>query len=330
MKKYIPNPHFLLFGFFVLIVISSGSAVKAQQEKKISQSIIIKNGDTIINGKKLNEVDKEERLRLRNDFKKMESRIKGPAGKNEKRVIIRDKNDEDVVIGRKGKDPHILFWNDDNEHEFKFNFDNGREGNVHVFKFKGDSLMLGFNADTLMKGFSFNMDGLDSNLRKRIVTMHRNLEVRAPGMRGRMMPPMMFERGEFPSLRNSNNSSSFNYNYIDKDGISNHMNISISEAEKDQLKKITGSESIVNPLDVSDITVFPNFSSGKLGLSFNVANRGNTKVKILDSDLKQVFSDETANFSGSYMKQISLPKNGVYYISISQNSNWFVKKLIKD
>ena len=265
MKNYIPNPHSLLMGFFVLIVVSSSSSLKAQEKKRLSQSIIINNGDTIINGRKLSEANKEERIRLRKEF-----------------------------------------------------------------KFNGDSLMFGLNTDTLLKGFRFKMDGLDSNLRKRIITMHRDLDMRTPGAGRRMMPPVTFERSEFPDFRERNNTSAFNYNYTDKDGISSRMNIRISDAEKDKLKKITGSESNPASLDIKDMTLFPNFSNGKIGLSFNLESRGTTRVRILDSDLKQVFSDDAANFNGNYMKQVSLPKNGIYYITVSQNANWYVRKLIKD
>ena len=280
MKNYMPNPHFLLVSFFVLIIISSGSSLKAQEEKVIKHTIIINNGDTIINGKKLNGANKEEQALMRK--------------------------------------------------EFNFNFDDKLPGGVHVFKFNGDSLMLGMHTDGLMNGFRFKMDGLDSNLKKRIITMRRDMELSVPNMRERALPRSMFlDRNEYSAFER-NNSSSFNYNYTDNDGISTRMNIRISQAGKDQLKKITGTETISNPLDVIDITIFPNFSSGKLGLLFNLASRGITKVRILDSDLKVVFSDEAANFSGNYIKQIALPKNGLYYLSVSQNGNWFVRKLIKD
>ena len=108
------------------------------------------------------------------------------------------------------------------------------------------------------------------------------------------------------------------------------MNLRISDAGKDQLKKIMGSESMTTELNVEDLTLFPNFSTGKLGLSFNMESRGAVKIKVLDSQLNQVYADEVANFSGNYMKQISLPKNGIYYISIKQNAGWYVKKLIKN
>jgi len=301
MKKYILNPHLLLMGFFVLIIVSSGSSVKAQQEKRVIKSIIISNGDTIINGKKLSEVDKQERNHLRKEFSEMESNTKGLEGNSEGRVIIRK---------RTSKEAPVLNWNDGNPKEFELRVEKNIPGDVHIFEFEGDDL--------------------DSNLRKRVITMNRNFNLNEPGMGGRNTPPMVFERRIMPEAAERKNSSSFNYNNIDKDGISSRMNLRISDADKDQLKKITGSESMTSILNVEDLTLFPNFSTGKLGLSFNMESRGLVKVNILDSQLNQVFADEATNFSGNYIKQISLPKNGLYYISIKQNAGWYVRKLIKN
>ncbi|MCF8452404.1 MAG: T9SS type A sorting domain-containing protein [Pedobacter sp.] len=344
MKRFILNPHLMLMGFFTLIVVSSGTSAKAQVEKKINQSIIIKNGDTIINGKKLSEADQEERMRLRKEFKAMEGRIKGKGGSLEKRVIIKPKDgiDKEIIISRKGDAPHVLHWEDGDMNEFEFDFKDKMPGGLHVFKFNGDSSMsFNFDMDTIMKEFSFQMDGLDSNLRKRIITMHRNMAPGAPGTprmprmpRAPMhpAPPMAFEfeRGEFPGMRNRNNSSSFNFNSTDKNGISSRMNIRLSDAEKTQLKTITGLENTENLLDVKDLTLFPNFSNGKLGISFNLESKGPIKLKILNTDLKPLFTDELSNFNGSYMKQIPLAENGVYYITIEQNKVWFIKRLVKE
>ena len=301
MKKYILNPHLLLMAFFALIMISSGSSVKAQQEKRVIRSIVISNGDTIINGKKLSEVDKQERIRLRKEFTEMESNTKGLEGNSESRVIIRK---------RTSKEAPVLNWNDGNTKEIELRVEKNMPDDVHIFEFEGDDL--------------------DSNLRKRVITMNRNFNLNEPGMGGRNTPPTVFERRMMPGAAERTNSSSFNYNQIDKDGISNRMNLRISDAGKDQLKKIMGSESMTTELNVEDLTLFPNFSTGKLGLSFNMESRGAVKIKVLDSQLNQVYADEVANFSGNYMKQISLPKNGIYYISIKQNAGWYVKKLIKN
>ncbi len=334
---------------FAVAAVAPGYASYAQEAKGLTRSIIINNGDTTVNGKKFSELDKSEKAKLREEFKEMEKNFRSG------NVVIRKGGggNQDVVISRNGKEPNILFWNDDKgstgANVRSFNFDRKMPGDIRVFKHNGDSMFFDkdfqvfsfggdssmnfkFNADSLLKGFDFKMDGLDSNIRKRIITMHRDM---APGRPGVTIPrgnaaPRLFEREAPGAFGSGNNSSSFNYSHTDKDGISSRMNIRISDANKDYLKKITGAETITKSLEVSDLTLFPNFSNGKMTLSFNIASRGTAKVGVLDSDMKSIFTDEAANFSGNYVKQLSLPKNGVYYVSVNQNGNWFVKRLVKE
>ena len=164
MKKYILNPHLLLMAFFALIMISSGSSVKAQQEKRVIRSIVISNGDTIINGKKLSEVDKQERIRLRKEFTEMESNTKGLEGNTESRVIIRK---------RTSKEAPILNWNNENPKEFELRVEKNMPGDIQIFRFEGDD----FNIDTLVNGFIFKGTGLDTNSMKRVITMNRNFNL---------------------------------------------------------------------------------------------------------------------------------------------------------
>ncbi|MEJ7779106.1 MAG: T9SS type A sorting domain-containing protein [Daejeonella sp.] len=320
-----------LLSLFVLAGASSGSTANAQDIKGTKRSIIINNGDTVVNGKKFSELTKDEQTKLRKEFKEMESTFKASTrfGKDNEVIRRRDGHDADVIIGKNGKEPSVLFWNDEAGDDLTFNLEHNKLGNFQGFKFNGDSsTSFGFNADTLIKGFNFK---IDSNLRKRIITMHRDRVPGFPGTFDRMeMPGQNFERRGITGLEERNNSSSFNYSHTDKDGVSSRMSIRLSDAGKDQLKKITGAETVNKSLDAADLTLFPNFSSGKMTLSFNLSSKGTAKVAILDSDLKPLFSDETANFSGNYVKQVSLPKNGIYYITVSQNGNWFVKKLIKE
>ena len=287
MKRFILNPHLMLMGFITLIVVSSGNSARAQVEKKINQSIIIKNGDTIINGKKLSEADQEVQILLRKEFNDMERRIKGRGRSLEKKGAnsTEAEIDKEIIIRRRGDGPHVLHWEDGDMKEFEFDFKDKMPGGLHVFKFNGDSSMsFNFDMDTIMKEFRFQIDGLDSNLRKRIITMHRNMAPGAPNMprmprmpRAPMnpAPPMAFEfeRSEFPGMRSRNNSSSFNFNSTDKNGISSRMNIRLSDAEKSQVKTITGIENATNLLDVKDLTLFPNFSNGKVGISFNLESK---------------------------------------------------------
>lgn len=339
MKKYMLNPHLLLMGFFVLILAGSGTTVKAQDDKKIVRSIIITDRDTIINGKKLSEAKPEERIKLRKELKEMEYGMSEP-GKDEQKVIVRRKNKSgDPQEHEDDQSIRKFYWNDGNVRGFHFDLEDKMPAGRHILKFEADTLMFGMNPDSILKDFSFKFNGLDSNLRKRIITMHKDFDtegrgiLRAPRAPRPPMPPdapMLFERAPFTAMADRKNSSSFNYNHVDKDGIPSRMSIRISDAEKDKLKTITSSENPSIDLDVKDLTLFPNFSNGKAGLSFNLEGRGTVKIKIFNSDMKVMFNDEVTSFQGNYMKQISLPQNGVYYIAVNQNAKWFVKKLVKN
>lgn len=339
MKKYMLNPHLLLMGFFVLILAGSGTTVKAQDDKKIVRSIIISDGDTIINGKKLSEAKPEERIKLKKELNEMEYGM-AESGKDERKVIVRRKNKSDEPQEHED-DQNIrkFYWNDGNVRGFHFDLEDKMPGGKHILKFEADTLMFGMNPDSILKELRFKFNGLDSNLRKRIITMHRDFDTEGRGMlraprapRPPLPPdaPMLFERAPFNAMADRKNSSSFNYNHVDKDGVPSRMSIRIGDAEKEKLKDITSSENTSLALDVKDLTLFPNFSNGKVGLSFNLEGRGTVKVKILNSDMKVMFNDEVTSFQGNYMKQISLPQNGLYYIAVNQNAKWFVKKLVKN
>ena len=327
MKRCLLNPHLMLMGFLTLTVLTLSSPAKGQEEKNHTESIIIANGDTIVNGKKLSEVNQDERVKLRKEFNEIENRIKSRA--NGRKFLFKKNNgkDGDIIIEHRFEEPHVLHWKNDDLNEFEFNRDENMPDKLRFFKFYGDSIFSDYDSDTTMNVFRFKMDGLDSNLRKRIITLHRDMDLRAPR---RFSPPLSFERIESSGLKNRNNTSTYKYSHTDKEGISSRMNIHISDVDDSFLKKISGSEKAGNALNIKDLTLFPNFSNGKIGISFNLETKGSLKIKILDADLKQIFTDEVGNFNGNYMKQIALPENGVYYISISQNGAWYVRKFIKE
>ncbi len=327
-------------GAMVLVTIlgAKPQSASAQDKKEIKKTIIIKNGDTIINGKNLKDVSKSERKKLLKELegaKHVEfhhemrpSRTPGAPG--EAQVIIRKKVDgqpEELIV-RRIKSPNTLVWKDG-------------EAPAH-FKMNVDSFMVRFDGDSTMKQMHVRMAGLDSNMRRHFKMMESDgnfeffsspdgpIASHAPEGMSRMMRtpgPAAAFRMERPEGKNS---QAFSYSNTDKDGISNRLHIRLNDANKEILKKISDSEIAKTDLTVEDLNFFPSFSTGKLNLAFSLKSKGGVEVKILNSDFQPVFTDKPAGFNESYYKSFSLPKNGVYYLSISQNGQWFIKKVIKE
>ena len=306
----------------VVFILGPGHA-KSQDKKEIRRTIIINDGDTIINGKKLSDASAAERKALLKEMDAAKQNIK------ERKVIRKGgKEDKEIIIRQGDKEPRVLRWRSENDDEgMNFGFN---DGETRVFKFDGDSLVMAFGNDSLMKRFHFKMDGLDSNIRNRVMSMNRNFEYFPQRIEG-THPRLFMDGGGFNRMNpNRENSQIFNYESTDKDGVSSRLTIRISEPNSEERKKLNSATSEKPSLEITDLTLSPNFSNGKLSLSFGLASKGKTEVKITDTDMKPVFTDMKADFSGIYFKQISLPKNGIYFISISQGGKTFSRKLIKN
>ena len=319
MKRMIP--YALSLTATVVFILGAGQA-KAQEKKEIRRTIIITDGDTVINGKKLKDASSADRKMLLKELDEAKANRKGL----QQRKGIKER--KEIYIERSDKEPRVLRWRSEDDGEGR-NL-RLRDNDTHVFKFDGDSLVMGFGNDSLMKRFHFKMDGLDSNMRNHVFSFDDNMRS-IPRVMDRVRPRVfmdgmdMFDR--IPSRRE--NSQTFNYTNTDKDGISSRMSIRISEANEDVLKKINAGSNKTE-LTVNDLTFSPSFSNGKLNLSFSLPEKGSAEIRILDSGMKEIFSDKSAAINNIYFKQISLPKNGVYYISISQAGKAFVRRVVKE
>ncbi len=311
------------FVFTISGTISQGFAQEKKTEK-IEKSIIITNDDTVINGKKLSEASKSERKKMLKELDEMDSHLS-------KKVIIRSgKSDgqfEEIIIRKGDDEPHVLRWNSEKDGNFEMNLDGKRHG---VFKFDTDSLIVAFNDDSTMKGFRFKMNGLDSNMRKKIITLDRSFSdegIDPKGLHQRLF--MDGDRGAI-WMNDQKNSQNFSFSNTDQDGITTRMNIRLSELNKEQLKKVSGNETIAQELNVKDLVVFPNFSTGKIGLSFTLAAKDPVDFKLTDSEMKSIVSEKISAGNGMYLKQLNLPMNGIYYLTIKQGNKTFIRKLIKE
>lgn len=78
MKTALKNHLDLKLSLTSFVLIFFVLAAFSQEKKVIKRDIIIKNGDTLINGKKLSEVDRLEQVKLRKELHSLErSRVGG-------------------------------------------------------------------------------------------------------------------------------------------------------------------------------------------------------------------------------------------------------------
>ena len=91
-------------------------------------------------------------------------------------------------------------------------------------------------------------------------------------------------------------------------------------------KRLSGSEKAT--LELGDLTLTPEFSSGKTMLMFSLPAKENADVKLTNSDGKILWSSKTA--AGAFSKNFIMPVNGIYYLIVKQGANIAVKKLVKE
>lgn len=81
---------------------------------------------------------------------------------------------------------------------------------------------------------------------------------------------------------------------------------------------------------MSDLNFYPNPNNGEFELSFNLAEKGDTQIEVLDLTGKTVFSDKLDDFTGTYRNRIDmkdLPK-GMYILKVAQNKHVMTKKIV--
>lgn len=289
----------------VLVVISSGKRSLAQERKEEIRTVTISKGDTIINGKQFSKISKAEKDKLRKEFQEMEKDMKidiqEEGASAEKRAV--------TIIRRK---PGTGSKEDKDAKVEKRIFREGVPEQRHVFRFEDDVIVKEF------------VDSLPDDSLRRFhgrVIIPRDFSVAIPNAVPRIARPGMPVRGF-----SKNNSQHFNFHNTDKDGISTHVSINVSDAGDEKVKELTGKSRA--ELEVQDLAFVPMFSTGKTSIMFNLVGKGNADVKLYDSSKKLVFSEKALN--GTFTKAASLTRNGVYYLVVGQGNNFAVKRIVKE
>jgi hypothetical protein len=324
MKTPLQNRVGFTLSLIFLILVVFNLFAEAQENKQLKKKVIIKNGDTTVNGKKISEFNLTERDKLRKDLHALERShaIKKeiiierniPGGKN-------DIADKDALLEREETIPG-LDERDITIKEFRFS---NPEMQKRVFRFNVDSMAL------------ITKDSLIIRLRNRVDRPFL-FEDRVIARDGEMEPGnhflfksgsnnVLIDRDIRKSIRLSENSQMLHFNNIDKDGIATRISFRISKVEKNVLLKLIKSDNASELTDVLDVTLYPNFSSGNTTLALTIP-KGITSIKVLDTDLDIILSEKTNNVN--FSKQMTLPVNGIYYLVITQNNKWFVRQIVKE
>jgi len=125
------------------------------------------------------------------------------------------------------------------------------------------------------------------------------------------------------------NTQNFTYNNIDNDGIVTHVSYHVSE-HPSMLDYDAGKQgdTQMDMLDLMDLTIVPEFASGKTLLMFSLPTKAVAEIQFKDSKGILLWSAKAAN--GTFSKSFPLGLNGAYYLQVKQGSKVAVKKIEKE
>ncbi|RZA00056.1 MAG: T9SS type A sorting domain-containing protein [Sphingobacteriaceae bacterium] len=132
-----------------------------------------------------------------------------------------------------------------------------------------------------------------------------------------------------PFMAGSTNSQSFNYSSTDDEGISTHVSYIAGDASKEKLSEIAGVEKA--GLELKDLNLSPEFSTGKTKLSFKLPVNAALDIQFKDSQGKVLWAEKTSiKNDAAYSKTFNLGLNGVYYLQVKQGNATALKRIVKE
>jgi hypothetical protein len=122
------------------------------------------------------------------------------------------------------------------------------------------------------------------------------------------------------------NSQRFSYVSTDNNGISTHISFRVSGVTNDDLKRMPPVEGPT--LEISDLNIVPEFSTGKTLLMFSLPAKTVAEVKLIDSNGKALWKEKATG--GSFSKTFVIGLNGIYYLQVKQGNGVAVKRIVKE
>ena len=267
------------------------SAVMAQSNKSIE--ITINNGDTVINGRNIKELNPQQRIEALKDM----NAIKAPrGGRREMRIERRMDNGIGDQAMLPPPPPSPPQYGD---------YTGGNNNNADR------PLRLKRRIDTAMT-YTFKFD--DGN---------RNLPPSSP-MNERMRPlELLRERGAMHTRYNRRNTQSFNYSNTDAQGVSTTIGYRVTDHNDSE-----SADDEKTTLNITDLKLIADFTSGKTTLMFNVPAKGVAEVTLTNSEGATLFTDRTT--SGVFSKTFPMALNGRYVLKVRQGGKVVMKDIFKE
>ena len=300
MKNLLKKPGFeFIFSMALVAILALPPVLIAQNKTQKDMEIRIENGDTTINGKNIKSLSAEDRQSALTDINNLRGNMNDRQLNSNGRGNYTFKRD---TAG--GKTMRM---------EFRKREQGNGEGPMMGRRFREDTLTVMTRRGKMGEGnkkmtFSYRFDDENPD------------EIR-PRERGiNRMPMREMRRHE------RRNTQNFDYENTNNDGVVTHLTFHVSEASDDDLKRM---EYVEGPkFDIKDLNIAPQFSSGKILLTFDLAGKALTVVKLCDSEGKTLWTDKTV--SGSFTKSFALGLNGVYYLQVKQGKNIALKRIMKE
>lgn len=328
MKKLISKPGFeVIFSLSLFAILCLPPLVMAQTQKDFEIKIV--NGDTTINGKNIKTLSAQERKEAMTELNNMGGTFEMKIdGKGDNDIIIRKNRKRggkmDVLVERRRDvmrngapamppPPHMNGNEDPASSPYKTDFYSNNDAlepappRIRLRKLtriQGDSSM----ARRLSPGRFELRDDQPMELR---VERFRDERRNNRPMR------MRFD---------NRNVQNFDFENTDRDGVSTHIGFRVTDAMPEARGSIAGPDK--NYLNLNDLSLSPEFSTGKTLLSFNLPAKTTAVVTLTDNQGQTLLSIKAVG--GSFSKKVTMPLNGAYMLTVKQGAASVTKRIIKE
>jgi hypothetical protein len=87
---------------------------------------------------------------------------------------------------------------------------------------------------------------------------------------------------------------------------------------------------LINNLTIENIQLFPNPNRGMFRQEFELPQRGETSIRVFNSDARLIYSFDLGEYQGTFSDDIDISQNGAgsYFLEVRQGATSMVKKII--